>query len=162
MNIHDEHATLRAARCLLRRVKIGHDKQFAGELRRLRSTTRIRKTFFSARRGRSVDQIGELLWDAGIIPKRPSTNVTLHLIETIIESRPTPRHTYEDDLVELLSDGDWMTLKEIYRALHLSPGVDISRRLRALRARPEGLQKRRGRFGEWEYAIRRVATKVMS
>ena len=68
---------------MLRRVKI-HDPYYHGELINAASYSQ-RKSFF-ARRGKSVDEISELIWDGGYTASRPEINDTLDFIESVFRT----------------------------------------------------------------------------
>lgn len=130
-------------RGLLRRSKVCIDPSFSGECRRLFEDESRRKSFV-ARRGMTLDSVGELLWDCGICDSRPGyPTEILEILDQVLDHEAVMQSSLTLKLAEMLSDGKLYRLSEIRRALSMGPDADVGRLVRRLRQYPfsVGLRK---------------------
>jgi len=130
---------------LIRRRKLCIDPMYAGELRRLREDPNVGKSYFS-RRGMTVDELGEALWDHGFVHYRPDCNEVLHLINQIFTPSKLRRRrevvSIARDLLQIFADGREYSRRDLRRILALDPEVDLGRAIRRLRGKPWNLTVR--------------------
>jgi hypothetical protein len=72
---------------LLHRKRLRIDPQYRGECLRLFADPRARMAYFS-KRGLTVDDFAEAIWDAGFCDPRPDCTEVLDMLENLILSTP--------------------------------------------------------------------------
>lgn len=96
------------ARALLREFKLKSDPNFPGEFRMLLESggPTLRKAFFSESRGLTLDQVGSLLLDRGLIPESPTEADCFDLLESLLLTGPTEKRITKREKISLLGKLD--------------------------------------------------------
>ena len=79
----------------LREIKLTIDPRFRGELEPHYQRPGIRRHYFDAKRGATIDEMGEILWSRGYLTDRPSERDLLDLLDNyfhhVADSRESSR-----------------------------------------------------------------------
>lgn len=130
-------------RGLLRRQKVALVGQYAGEMRRAFDEPNLMKSYV-AKRGLKLDEIGQLLWDCGLVESRPGyPDEVLDVLHQALTYKPERKCSTTVRLAEMLSDGKLYRQCEIRRALSLGPDADVGRHIRRLRQNPYNVELRK-------------------
>jgi hypothetical protein len=78
----------RKVSALLHRRRVAIDPQYRGECEWLFENERARRTFYG-RKGLTVDQVGEALYDAQLVAQRPNCNDVLELLGELFRPAET-------------------------------------------------------------------------
>lgn len=78
------HDDTRKVSAFLHAKRVRIDPAFGGELSRLFEDDRARRAYYG-RKGMSVDEAGEALWDAGLLAQRPSPAEVLDLFAEMMQ-----------------------------------------------------------------------------
>jgi hypothetical protein len=135
-------------RARLRLVKMRMDKCHAREMRRF-LTDSMRKSYVASR-GLQLDDVGELLWDAGLTTERPDDATSiLAALECVLHHKSERKIGVDQRVAWFLSDGKPHTRRDIRIGLSLGQDVCIGSAIRRLRSSFR-ITKERLR-GSWAY-----------
>jgi hypothetical protein len=130
-------------RGLLRRQKVAIAGQYAGEMRHAFDEPNLMKSYV-AKRGLKLDEVGQLLWDCGLVESRPGLpDEVLEVLAQALTYKPERKSSTTVRLAEMLSDGKLYHQHQIRRALSMGPDADVGRLIRRLRQNPYKVEIRK-------------------